>query len=138
MNKPVLDAKQFAPHLTDRQLITNLHKSTLQFTLDHMHPMKAANALDDPQSFEFMVAARSFTADWFGDLLKTSTYDQKELRKRCKFILRVAMATFRDTLLSGQATAENQDDYLETHRSEFTDLINELTELTAAYLAIDG
>lgn len=134
--KPVHDAKQFEPSLSDRQLLTNLHKSTLQFTFDHIHLMRAANAVNDPQSFELMLAARTFTADWFAGLLQTSAYGDRELKKRCKFVLRVTTATFRDTLLSGQAAAENQNDYMKTHNLEMKKLIAELTEMSAAYLAI--
>ncbi len=135
-DKPVHDAKQFDSSLSDRQLLTNLHKNTLQFTLDHIHLMRAANALNDPQSFDLMIAARNFTADWFAGLLQTSTYGDRELKKRCKFVLRVTTATFRDTLLSGQAAAENQNDYMKTHSLEMKKLIAELTEMTSAYLAI--
>ncbi len=135
-DKPVQDANQFKASLSDRQLLSNLHKQTLLFTFDHIHLMRAANAVNDPQSFDLMLAARTFTADWFAGLLQTSAYDDKELKKRCRFVLRVATATFRDTLLSGQAAAEYQIDYMKTHNPEMKKLITELTEMSAAYLAI--
>ena len=134
----VEDAAKFRPSFSDRQLVTNLLKGTLQFTLENIHLMKAANSLDDAEAFDHMIASRTFTADWFAGLLKTSTLSERELKRRCRFVMRIATASFRDTLFSGHAAVQDQNDYLKTHGNEIKNLIADLTEMAAGYLKIEG
>ena len=117
--------------MTDEKVLKKYLLNLLDFTLAHIHLMRAANHIDDAHSFDRMVSARTASADWLATRLQSSKYQGEELRTRCRFVLRVATATYRDTFLTGLGTSERHKS-----NSEINKLVKELSKIADQYLGI--
>ena len=60
-----------------------------------------------------------------------------ELQTKCRFVLRIATATFRDTFLSGRGAVSDSQHYLEIHQTELDHLRDDLTEMAFGYLQLE-
>lgn len=126
--------------LSDRARVRRVLDAAMRITLANSHFMRAASVLNDLPSFELMRRARSLSADRLAAQLRQSTFTEAELRSRCRFVLRVATATFRDTFLAGHGASDALQDtaaYLKGNRRALTALVSDLTEMACAYLAIE-
>lgn len=132
-----LRQEQYAT-MPDQQVLESVLVETMEFTLSNVPLMRAANSINDNSSFELMTAARSLSARLLADVLTTSNYADKELVQRCKFVLRIATAAFRDTFLSGTGAVALSEDYLKKHKGETDALLSGLVEMSMSYLKIDG
>ncbi len=122
--------------MTDRMVLETFLKNMMLRTLENIHLMRAANSLNDPQSFKLMIKARDIAADWLANRLCSSDDALSELQMKCRFVLRVATAVFRDTFLSGRAAVSSHQDYLDTHQTELSRLNAELVDMAHKYLCL--
>ena len=117
-------------NMSDPERVEYLIRSTLRFTTPYIPLMRAASALNDRPSFEYMRTARNTTSDWLASQLQTSSLDDKELKRRTRFAMRTFAAVIRDTLLAGPGVRQ---------RGKSQDsMILELTRMTIGYLGIDN
>lgn len=127
------------PNVSERMAVRLLLEQTMHATLDNIHLMQAASTLNDLPSFERMRKARALSADRLAERLTPRGAPSPALQSKCRLILRVATATFRDTFTAGHGAADSQEDrsaYAETHKASLTDLIEGLTDLACAYLGV--
>lgn len=119
--------------MSDRSVLETYFSALMHFTLEHIHLMRAANHLNDAHSFELMVKARITSADWLSGRLQNSQYGQAELQTRCRFMLRVATATFRDTFISGRGA---NPDYMSENEQELDKLSSTIADMAYGYLGV--
>lgn len=122
--------------MTDRQVLETFFSSVMHNTLDNIHLMRAANSLNDEESFKLMISARDIAANWLANRLRSSAYEEKELLAKCRFIVRIATATFRDTFLSGRRAVTRRKGYIAAHEKELTVLNGELVDMAFDFLRL--
>lgn len=120
--------------LTDREVLETFFNGVMNNTLDNIHLMRAANSLNDEKSFELMIGARDIAATWLAGRLRSSSLDEKTLTGKCRFIVRLATATFRDTFLSGRQAVTRRKGYIAAHEKELTSLNKEFVEMAFEFL----
>lgn len=108
----------------------------MEFTLAHIPLMRAAATLNDIPSFERMRDARSLSADMLAERLRKSALTAKILKQRCRFVMRVATATFCDIFLSGPGAVDDRRTYIKTHKRVTDQLVSDLLDVAILYLAV--
>ena len=126
----------FTSSLPDSQLIMNLMKELFQLTFNNIHIMRAANYVVSPKELKGLIDVRNASADWFSRLLEPSKKSDDDLKHRCRFIFKMAMAVYFDTLLSGIPPEADRDAYLKTNKRSIDRLISNLHEMCCKYLDI--
>ena len=125
--------------LENRDLLRLVIGGTLQFTLENIAIMRAASSLNDIPSFGRMKEARNVAADALAEQLTTSSLPADELKRRVRFILRMATAVGRDTFLAGPGAggmeSPSESQLLEP-RESMKQLVDDLTDTSVAYLQI--
>ncbi len=125
--------------LSDYQMIKGYLSHLMDFTFSNVHIMRAANSLNDIESFDRMNRGRSMGAEWLAENIRSSALPQKTLLQRCRFVLRVATATFRDTFLSGRGSVVIQDDDRMEYEAKLDRLCANLATMAERYLELrDG
>lgn len=127
---------EYPASLSDHEVLARYLGELMEFTIENIHLMRAANGLGDLSAFDQMNEARSQSASWLAKRLQTSSLSRDELLKRCRFVLRVVTATYRDTFLSGRAAIGSRADYKREHQSELDGLIEDMTKLARSYLSL--
>jgi len=64
IERPQMHDVDFAEHLTDKQLLHEYFRGLMSYMLRNAHIMRAANYLNDIESFDHMNTARAASADW--------------------------------------------------------------------------
>lgn len=122
--------------LTDREVLETFFNGVMNNTLDNIHLMRAANSLNDEKSFQLMIGARDIAASWLAGRLRSSSFNEKELLGKCRFLVRLATATFRDTFLSGRQAVTRRKGYIAAHEKELMRLNEELVEIAVEFLRL--
>ena len=120
--------------MSDRDVLETFFNGVMHNTLENIHLMRAANSLNDEKSFRLMISARDIAAGWLAGRLRSSAYEHDELLGKCRFIVRIATATFRDTFLSGRQAVTKRKGYVAAHKQELTALNEELVGMAFEFL----
>ncbi len=124
--------------MTDREVLETFFKGVMHNTLDNIHLMRAANSLNDEKSFQRMIGARDIAANWLANRLKSSSCNKTELIDKCRFIVRIATATFRDTFLSGRQAVTTRKGYIAAHEKELMSLTKKLVDMVFEFLHLSS
>ena len=127
---------EYPMELSDDEVLARYFTELMEFTMANIHLMRAANNLNDLSAFDQMTGARSVSAGWLASRLRTSSLSDDELLKRCRFVLRVATATYRDTFLSGRGAISSRSSYKREHRRELEALVKDMVELAQSHLGL--
>ncbi len=127
----------YPAELSDRELLRNYFSNLMQFTLNNVHIMRAANHLNDIEAFDHMTQARADTAEWLAGRIRSSNLQPDELRNRCRFVLRVVTATFRDTFVSGRGAVDAQNDNPAKVHPRLERLCDRLADMASSYLCLE-
>ncbi len=137
----VLDRTQeyestYPAELTDRQLLKSYLSNLLDFTHTNANLLRAADSINDVESFGHLVQARKATADWLANRIQTSSLPIQELRKRMQTTLRIATATYRDALVSNTGAAAASEEDRESAQAKLNSLCSNLAEMAESYLEL--
>ncbi len=134
IERPQMHDVDFADDLTDQQLLHEYFRGLMSYMLRNAHIMRAANYLNDIESFDHMNTARAASADWLAARIRTSNLSTKELDKRCRFVLRIATATFRDTFLTGRGATLSEAETRSKFEDKLDRLCQNLATMACSYL----
>jgi len=124
--------------LSDRDLLKAYFKNLMEFVIGNAALMRAANGLNNQESFEHLVRARAETAKWMSNRIRNSPLPDRAKEDRVRMVLRVVTATFRDTFLSGRASAAIENDGAERseHERRLDRLCSNLADMASSYLEL--
>lgn len=126
--------------LSDREVLERMIRGTLNYTLDYIPLMRAASAINDDPSFDYMRVARNSVADWLAERFTSSPLPPDEVRHRTRFAMRMITAVVRDTFLAGPGATKTAIGASRRRSAKQQRLINQLVsdllENTSAYLQL--
>ena len=123
-----INANEFEQE-SDEAILKFVISKMLYDTLDYIPLMQAASTLNDLPSFDKMVAARNMVADKLALSLTTSELSPDQLKRQCRFVVRMVTAVIRDTFMAGQGASKgifSKEQILLERKQELEQLFHDL------------